>query len=56
MSKHEVIEQIRRLNPTASEEFLEGFPQEELIAYLHQLQEVRRERVSRSDQAAVMAG
>ena len=43
MSKQEIIDHIRRLNPTASAEFLADFDQEDLLAYLHQLRELERE-------------
>ena len=45
MSKRETIDQIRRFNPSAQTDFLASFDQDELLAYLHQLQEVERERV-----------
>lgn len=44
MSKRETIDRIRRLNPTAMPEFLATFQQLDLLAYLHQLQELDRER------------
>lgn len=44
MSKRETINHIRRLNPTAQPEFLASFEQDELLAYLHQLQELERDR------------
>ena len=44
MSKQEVIDVIHRLNPTASSDFLTHFTEEDLLAYLHQLQEIARER------------
>ncbi len=43
MDKREMIEQIRRLNPTAQPDFLSKFTEVDLLAYLHQLQEVARE-------------
>ena len=46
MSKRETIEVIQRLNPTASSDFLATFTEEDLLAYLHQLQEIARERRS----------
>lgn len=44
MNKRETIDLIRRSNPSAHPEFLASFDQDELLAYLHQLQEVERER------------
>ena len=43
MSKRDIIDQIRRLNSTAEVEFLSRFGEEELLAYLHQLQELEAE-------------
>ena len=42
MSKKDLVESIRKLNPSAPEEFLARFSETDLIAYLHQLQEVNR--------------
>ncbi len=42
MAKEELIQSIRKLNPTASAEFLASFSEDDLIAYLRQLQEVSR--------------
>jgi hypothetical protein len=44
MTKRELIDQIQRFNPTAKPAFLADFEEEELMAYLHQLSEVERER------------
>lgn len=44
MNKRTIIDHIRQLNSSAQPEFLAGFAQEQLLAYLHQLQEVERER------------
>ena len=44
MCKREIIERIRGLNVTADNVFLDSFTEEDLLAYLHQLQEVERER------------
>jgi hypothetical protein len=44
MSKRETIDLIRRFNNTAQPEFLANFDQEDLLAYLHQLQELERDR------------
>ncbi|MBI4578532.1 MAG: hypothetical protein HY718_02450 [Planctomycetes bacterium] len=47
MSKRETIDRIRQFNPTARPEFLAAFEEAELLAYLHQLQEVDREQQER---------
>ena len=44
MTKREITEQIRRINHSADEEFLDSFTEDELLAYLHQLKEVERDR------------
>jgi hypothetical protein len=44
MSKRESIDRIRCLNPSAQPEFLATFDESDLLAYLHQLQELDRER------------
>jgi len=44
MNKREIIERIQKMNRSASGEFLASFSDEELLAYLHQLQELERER------------
>ena len=44
MRKTEMIDQIRRLNPSAQTEFLASFSEDDLLAYLHQLKEVERAR------------
>ncbi len=55
MSKRETINQIRRLNPTAQPEFLASFEQDELLAYLHQLQELERDRRLESSRQRAVA-
>ena len=45
MSKPEIIENIRKINTTARSEFLSSFSDDDLLAYLHQLQEVQRDRI-----------
>lgn len=40
MTKQDIIADIRSRNRTASEEFLAGFSEEDLLAYLSHLQEV----------------
>jgi hypothetical protein len=52
MSKRETIDRIRRLNPTAQPEFLASFEAPDLLAYLHQLQELDRERRDHRPDAA----
>ncbi len=44
MSKQELIETIRRLNPTAESEFLTGFEAEALENYLDRLRQISRPR------------
>ncbi len=44
MNKRELIDQINRLNPTAQPDFLAGFTETELVAYLQQLRELERDR------------
>ena len=44
MTKQDIIDHIRRLNPTARAEFLLSFSEEDLLAYLHHLREVESER------------
>ena len=44
MSKRDMIDTIHRLNPTATSDFLASFTEDELLAYLHQLQEIARDR------------
>ena len=44
MTKREMIDQIRRFNPTAQPDFLADFQEKDLLAYLHQVSEVERER------------
>jgi hypothetical protein len=44
MSKEKIIERIRGMNNTAENDFLASFDEDQLLAYLHQLQEIERER------------
>lgn len=44
MSKRETIDIIRHYNPSAQAVFLASFEHEDLLAYLHQLQELERDR------------
>lgn len=57
MNKREIIDHIRELNTTAQPDFLADFAPEDLLAYLHQLQEVERDRTQRqTDHELVCAG
>ncbi len=40
MSKRQIIDAIRQMNPTARAEFLAGFCERDLLQYLEHLQEV----------------
>ena len=51
MSKREAIDQILRVNRSARAEFLASFDRDELLAYLHQLQELERDRGGRGNKA-----
>jgi len=44
MSKRDLIDQIRRLNPTARPEFLAEFEEQALLDYLRQLSDLHREQ------------
>ena len=50
MSKREIVDMIHRLNPSATSDFLASFTEEDLLAYLHQLQEIARERRSQKSE------
>lgn len=50
MNKRETIDRIRHLNPTALPEFLASFEDADLLAYLHQLQELVSERAEHAEQ------
>lgn len=56
MSKQDLMTSIQRLNPTASLEFLEHFSEEELVAYLRQLQEVVRSTAQHDRAVLALAG
>ncbi len=45
VSKREIIDHIRRINTSAQTEFLASFSDEDLLAYLHHLQEVQRDQL-----------
>jgi hypothetical protein len=44
MSKRDMIDRIRRLNPTAQPEFLADFDEDDLLDYLRQLTELECEQ------------
>ncbi len=56
MSKPEIIDRIRRMNPTAKPEFLASFSDEDLLAYLRQLQELQHERARRQTREPALVG
>lgn len=56
MSKFEIIEHIRKINATARPDFLSSFSDDDLLAYLHQLQEVERDQVQRCRREPVLVG
>lgn len=43
MTKRDIIDSIRRHNPTAGPDFLARFNEEDLLAYLHHLRDVESE-------------
>ena len=43
MTKRDIIDSIRRHNPTAGPDFLDRFAEDELLAYLHHLRDVESE-------------
>lgn len=49
MTKRDIIERIQQINSSAQGAFLATFEEDDLLAYLHQLQELERERQSRSE-------
>jgi hypothetical protein len=55
MSKPEIISHIRRINTSAQTEFLASFSDEDLLAYLHQLQELKRDQLNHRDQEPALA-
>lgn len=56
MNKQQIIDQIRRYNPTADVTFLSAFLEEELLAYLHQLSEIASERRRRESNELLAVG
>lgn len=56
MTKFEMIERIRQINPTALPEFLDRFAEPDLLAYLRQLQELQREKLSRPAPEPLLVG
>jgi hypothetical protein len=53
--KREIINRIRRFNPSARGDFLASFNEEDLLAYLHQLQEVDHENRRKCEPEPVLA-
>ena len=53
MNKFEIIEEINRMNTTASIEFLSQFSGEELLEYLEHLKAVRHEDLTAAIPASV---
>ncbi|HSW45806.1 MAG TPA: hypothetical protein VLM89_09565 [Phycisphaerae bacterium] len=49
MSKRDMIDRIRRFNPTAQPEFLADFDEPDLLAYLGQLTELEREQARHAE-------
>jgi hypothetical protein len=49
VSKYELIDHIRRINISASPDFLTTFSEEDLRAYFYQLQELQHELAQRSE-------
>jgi hypothetical protein len=45
MSKRDMIDRIRRLNPTAQPEFLAEFQENDLLDYLRQLSDLEHENI-----------
>jgi len=43
MTKREMIDRIQKLNTTAQPEFLAEFSEDDLLAYLHQLNELKHD-------------
>lgn len=56
MTKREMIDQIQRLNASAKPEFLADFEEEDLLAYLHQLKELERDRRRQAELETVAVG
>lgn len=56
MTKRDIVDQIRRMNPTAEVEFLSRFSEEDLLAYLHQLQELEVNRRLETKPEPVVVG
>jgi hypothetical protein len=49
VSKYELIDHIRRINTSASPDFLAAFSEEDLRAYFYQLQELQHEIAQRQE-------
>lgn len=49
MSKRDMIDRIRRLNPTAQPEFLAEFQENDLLDYLRQLSDLEHENIRHNE-------
>lgn len=49
MSKRDMIDRIRRLNPSARPEFLAEFEESDLLEYLRQLSELEHEQMRQAE-------
>ncbi len=49
MSKRDMIDRIRRLNPSARPEFLAEFEENDLLDYLRQLSELEHEQMRQAE-------
>ena len=49
MSKRDMIDRIRRLNPTARPEFLAAFEEDALLDYLRQLSELEHDQIRHAE-------
>lgn len=56
MSKREMIDEIRRHNPTAKQDFLAAFQEDDLAAYLRQLFDLERDRRRPAQMPLPLAG
>ena len=56
VSKYELIDHIRRINISASPDFLASFSEEDLRAYFNQLQELQHELAQRQEPEPALVG
>jgi hypothetical protein len=56
VSKYELIDHIRRINASASPDFLAAFSEEDLLAYFCQLQELQHELAQRHEAEPALVG